>query len=151
MSEPLKMRLKTPNDDMQLSIITPTKSVLSEEVEEITAPTENGEITILPSHVPLLTKIKPGELTIRHNRKPSFFAITGGFLEVKENKITILADYAVRAEDIEVARAKEAQERAENAMKEKGSEKDFIEAQTQLARALLELHVAKRRRPSAPS
>lgn len=140
-----------PNDDMQLDIITPIKPVLSEEIEQVTLPTESGEITILPNHVPLLTKVKPGELSIVRNKKKSFFAITGGFLEVKANKITILADYAVRAEDIEIAKAKQAQERAEDAMKQKGSDRDFAQAQAELARALLELHVAKRRRPSTPS
>lgn len=134
--------------NLQLDIITPTKSVLSEEVEEITAPTENGEITILPNHIPLLTKVKPGELSIRRNHKSNFFAVTGGFLEVKENKVTILADYAIRAEDIEIAKAKEAQERAEAAMKQKGSARDFAQAESQLRRALLELHVARRRKPT---
>jgi len=136
---------------MQLDIITPIKSVLSEEVDQITLSTESGEITILPNHVPLLTKVKPGELTIKKGNKPSFFAITGGFLEMKENKITILADYAIRAEDIEVAKAKEAQERAEKAMKEKVSGRDFAQAEAQLTRAMLELHIAKRRRKVTPS
>jgi len=137
--------------NLQLQIITPLKLVLDEEVEEIIVPAETGEITILPNHVSLFTKIKPGELSIRRSKKQSFFAITGGFLEVKENKITILADYAIRAEDIEVARAKEAQEKAQSAMKQKGSARDFAEAEAQLTRALLELHVAKRRRTSSPS
>lgn len=136
---------------MQLDIITPIKSVLSQEVDQITLPTESGEITILPNHIPLLTKVKPGELTIKKNNKSSFFAITGGFLEMKDNKITILADYAIRAEDIEVAKAKEAQERAEKAMKEKISGRDFAQAEAQLTRAMLELHIAKRRRKVTPS
>lgn len=136
---------------MQLDIITPTKSVLSEEIDQVTLQTETGEITILPNHVPLLTKVKPGELTIKKGGKQSFFAVTGGFLEIKQNKITVLADYAVRAEDIEIAKAKEAQERAEKAMKEKVSGVDFAQAEAQLTRAMLELHVAKRRRSATPS
>lgn len=136
---------------MQLNIITPTKSVLSEDVDQLTLPTETGEITILPNHVPLLTKVKPGELTIKKNNKQTFFAITGGFLEMKQNQITILADYAIRADDIEIAKAKEAQERAEKAMKEKVSGRDFAQAEAQLTRAMLELHVAKRRRKVTPS
>ncbi len=132
--------------NLQLQIITPLKLVFNEEVEEIIIPAETGEITILPNHVSLFTKIKPGELSIRRSKKQSFFAITGGFLEVKENKITILADYAIRTEDIEVAKAKEAQERAEKAMKEKVSGRDFAQAEAQLTRAMLELHIAKRRR-----
>lgn len=135
---------------MQLDIITPTKSVLSEVIDQVTLQTDSGEITILPNHVPLLTKVKPGELTIKKGGKQNFFAVTGGFLEMKNNKITILADYAVRAEDIEVAKAKEAQERAEKTMKEKVSGMDFAQAEAQLTRAMLELNVAKRRR-SSPS
>lgn len=136
---------------MQLTIITPIESVLSDDVDQVTLPTETGEITILPNHVPLLSKVKPGEMIIKKNNKSSFFAITGGFLEMKDNKITILADYAVRAEDIEVAKAKEAQERAERAMKEKVSGRDFAKIEAQLTRALLELQVAKRRRKVTPS
>lgn len=136
---------------LQLDIITPLKTVLKEEVEEIIIPTENGEITILPHHVSLVTRIKPGEMTIKRNQKSTFFAITGGFLEINNNKVTILADYAVRAEDIEVAKAKEALERAENLMKEKDSGKNFITAEADLRKALLELHVARRHKKATPS
>lgn len=136
---------------LQLDIITPLKTVLKEEVEEIIIPTESGEITILPHHVSLVTRIKPGEMTIKRNQKSTFFAITGGFLEINNNKVTILADYAVRAEDIEVAKAKEAQERAENLMKEKDSGKNFITAEADLRKALLELHVARRHKKATPS
>lgn len=137
--------------NLQLEIITPLKSVLKEQVDEIIIPTELGEIAILPNHVPLLAKIKPGEMIIKKNQKPIFFAITGGFLEVQNNNITILADYAVRAENIEVARAKEAEERAKNVMKQKTSGRDFVIAEADLRRALLELHVARRHKKSTPS
>ena len=135
--------------NLQLQIITPLKLVLDEEVEEIIVPAETGEITILPNHVSLFTKIKPGELSIRRSKKQSFFAITGGFLEVKENKITILADYAIRADDIGVAKAQEAKERAEKTMKEKVSGRDFAQAEAQFTRAILELKVAKRKRATS--
>lgn len=136
---------------LQLNVITPVKTVLSEEVDQITLPTQNGEITILPNHAPLISKINSGEMIIRKNQKPSFFAITGGFIEVSKNNVTILADYAVRAENIEVAKAREAQERAQNSMKQKGSARDFTVAEADLRRALLELHVAKRQKRSTPS
>ncbi|MBI2189967.1 MAG: ATP synthase F1 subunit epsilon, partial [Candidatus Levybacteria bacterium] len=113
---------------MILEIVTPEKIVLSEEIDQLTAPTTTGEITVLPKHVGLLTKIISGELTIKKGAKTEFFAITGGFLEVEKDKITILADYAVRSEEIEVAKAIEAQKQAEKLMKdakEKASEKDF--------------------------
>jgi F-type H+-transporting ATPase subunit epsilon len=127
-----------------LEIITPTKVVLSEEVDEITIPTVNGEISILPNHIDLLTKIKPGEMIIHRNGKIELFAITGGFLEISNNKVSILADHAIRADDIEIAKAEQAKERAEKAMKEKGSERDFVIADAELRKSLLELKVARK-------
>lgn len=134
---------------MLLEITTPEKIVFSEEVDEVIAPTTTGEITVLPNHVGLLTKIEPGELIIKKGAQTKFFAITGGFLEVEKDKITILADYALRSEEIEVAKAVEAQKHAERLMKEakeKASEKDFALAESELRRAILELKVAQRRR-----
>lgn len=136
---------------LNLEIITPLKSILKEEVDEIILPTESGEITVLPNHVDLVTKIKAGEMTIKRGGKPTFFAITGGFLEITDNNVTILADYAVRAEDIEIAKAKEAQERAKDMLRQKVSGREFAQAESDLRKSLTELHVARRRRPSTPS
>ncbi len=132
---------------MQLNIITPEKQVLSEDVNEVVAPTPNGEIAILPHHVNLVTKVQPGEMTVKTRNKTSYLAITGGFLEVNNNIITVLADYAVKAEEIEVEKAVEARKRAEEILKktkENISEKDFAVAQADLRKAVLELHVANR-------
>ncbi|HZQ29511.1 MAG TPA: F0F1 ATP synthase subunit epsilon [Patescibacteria group bacterium] len=134
--------------DIQLTVITPVKQVLKESVDELIVQTDSGEITVLPSHIPLLTKVASGELTIKKGGKMSHFALTGGFMEVKENLVTILADYAVRAEDIEVVKAKEAQERAENTMKQKVSQRDFAIAEADLRRSIVELQVARRHRKS---
>lgn len=134
---------------MQLEIITPEKQVFKEEVDEVVAQTRDGEIAILPHHVNLLTQVTPGELVIKSKGKEYYLAITGGFLEVNKNVVTILADYAVRAEHIEVEKAIEAQKRAEEMMKkskEQISQRDFAVASSELRRSLLELKVAKRRR-----
>ena len=131
---------------LNLTITTPEKKVLEETVDEIVVPTTSGEIAVLTNHVDLLTAIKPGELTIKKGTKSSSFAVTGGFMEVSKNNVSILADYAIRAEDIEVAKASEAKERAENAMREKTSQQDFAEAEAQLRRSLVELEIGKRRR-----
>lgn len=131
---------------LQLEIVTPEKVVYKEEVNEAIIPTIEGEVTILPSHVALISKISEGEITIKKNGKTTHLAITGGFLEVNNNKVTILADYAIRSEEIETAKATEAKKRAEKIMQEKVSEKDFAEAEAQLRRSLLELKVAERRR-----
>ena len=118
--------------------------VLSEEVDEVTIPTVNGEISILPNHIDLLTKVKAGEMVIHKNGKTELFAITGGFLEITNNHVNILADHAIHADDIEIAKAEQAKERAEKAMKEKGSERDFAIADAELRKSLLELKVARK-------
>ena len=125
-----------------LEVITPTKVVLKEEANEITVTTTDGEISVLPGHVDLFTKLVPTEMVIRNGNKTDYFAITGGFLEVSKNHVNILADYAVRTSDIEVAKVREAQERAEKAMKNKEVNKEFIVAEAELRKALLELKVA---------
>lgn len=134
---------------MHLEIITPEKVVFKEEVDEVVLPTPNGQIGILPNHVNLFTKVSEGELIIKVKGKEQFLAITGGFLEISNNKITILADYAVRAEEIEVQKAIEAQKRAEELLKkskEQLSEKDFAIASAELRRSITQLQVARRRR-----
>ncbi len=131
---------------LHLEIVTPIKQIYKEEIDEIIVPTINGQITILPNHVGLLTKIEPGELIIRKNSSIQSLAITGGFIEVANNKITILADYAVRSEEIEAAKAEEARKRAEKLLQEKLEEKDFIQAEADLRRALLELKIVHKRR-----
>ena len=127
-----------------LEIITPTKVVLKEEVDEVTLPTVNGEISILPNHIDLLTKIKEGEMSVKKGNKTDSFAITGGFLEISNNTVSILADHAIKADDIEIAKVQEAQERAKLAMKNKESSKEFAIAEADLRKAILELKAAKK-------
>src|SRR3989338_9376433 len=139
--------------NLLLEIITPEKIVYKNEIDELIVPTVNGQIAILPNHVGLFTKIIPGELIIRKANSQEALAVTGGFLEVAKNHISILADYAIRAEDIEVAKAQEAQRRAEKLMAEKTSERDFRMAQADLVRAITELRVATKykRKASKPT
>ncbi|RJQ38915.1 ATP synthase F1 subunit epsilon [Candidatus Microgenomates bacterium] len=131
---------------LNLEIIMPSKVVFKDEVDEIIVPTVNGEITILPNHVGLLTQITEGEITTKKSGKEHFLAITGGYLEVNKNKVTILADYAIRSEDIEIAKVQEAQKRAQHLMQEKVSEKDFAEIQSELRKSILQLKVANKRK-----
>ena len=132
--------------DLQLEIITPNNVILKEVIDEVVVPTLSGEIAILANHAPLLTRVKEGELIIKKGTKTQYFAITGGFLEIQNNNVNILADYAVRAEDIEVGKVKEAEERARNAMKQKASGRDFAVAEAELRKAILELKVARKHR-----
>jgi F-type H+-transporting ATPase subunit epsilon len=133
---------------LHLEVITPTKVVLSEEVDEIIINTASGEITILPNHIDLLTKLVPGEMIVKTGSKTQSFAVNGGFLEISNNKVSILADYAVRAADIEIAKAKEAKEQAEKVMKNKEVNKAFVVAEAELRKALLELKVATKHHSS---
>ena len=128
--------------NLLLEIITPEKVVYKDEVDEIVAPTINGEIAILPNHVNLLTQVNPGELSIKKESTNQSLAITGGFLEVADNKISILANYAIKAQDIQIAAATEAKKRAEKIMQEKTTGNDFKVAQGELIKAILELRVA---------
>lgn len=127
-----------------LEIITPTKVVLNEEIDEITINTSDGEISILPGHINLFTKLVPGEATVKIGNKTESLAVTGGFLELTNNHLSILADYAVRASDIEVAKVEEAKQRAEKAMKDKDKEKEFEILQDDIRKAALQLKVARK-------
>ncbi|MCL5433054.1 MAG: ATP synthase F1 subunit epsilon [Patescibacteria group bacterium] len=135
--------------NLTLEIITPEKIVYKDDVDEVLVETVNGQIGILPNHIGLLTQVVPGELIIKKGKSVQFLAITGGFLEVIKNKATILADYAVRSDQIEVSRALAAQKRAEQSVKEakeKANDRDFAIAESELRRAILELKVARKRK-----
>jgi len=130
--------------NLLLEIITPEKVIFKDEVQEVVVPTGNGEIAILPNHINLLTQVSPGELIIKKGTGLQYLAITGGFLEVSNNKISVLAEYAVKAQDIEVARAMEAKKRAEKVMSEKSTDNELRIAQAEMIKAILELKVATR-------
>jgi F-type H+-transporting ATPase subunit epsilon len=127
---------------MHLEIVTAERVVLSDEVDQINAPTKDGRIGILPRHMPLLTLLDVGELDIIKNGEVTPFAVAGGFLEVLPNRVTILADTAVRADEIDEARAEEARRRAEEIIAQRRGDREVAEAEAELRRALVELKVA---------
>lgn len=132
---------------LSVHIVTAEREVFAEEgVEEVIAPGSEGELTVLPQHAPLLTMIKPGIMRIVKGGQEVDMAITGGFLEVRDDRVTILADAAERAEEIDEARALEARHRAERSLEEKVSLEHMIEAQAALQRALLRIKAVERRR-----
>ncbi len=135
---------------LTLSILTPQSKVYSGEADEVIVPTVNGEIGILPNHVSLLTQILPGELRVKSGGKTNSFAILGGYLEVNNNQVNVLGDYAVRAEDIEVAKAEQAKAKAEKLMSEKVSQEDLATLRGELVKSILQLKVAHRHRPGRP-
>lgn len=136
---------------LQLTIVTQEKLLLEHEAESLTVMTASGEITVLPGHVPLFTRLSDGELIYRWTEGGKLiadsYAISGGFLDVDPaGKITVLADHAIRADDISEAKAEEARRMAEESMKNRESEVQFRLAEASLRRALLELQVAQRKK-----
>ena len=133
---------------MKFKIATPERVVLDEEVESVTLPTQMGEITVLPGHVPLVAKLVAGEIKFKQKGKEKFFAASSGFIEVKpENEIIVLADTAELAHEIDIERAEAARDRARKLMQETyKDEKAFADASAALERSLARLRVARRHR-----
>lgn len=126
----------------QLQILSPTGEVFNDTVDEVTLPTKKGEISVLPHHVPLYSSVEEGTISIKRGGKHTVIAIIGGFLEVTSDKVSILSDFAIKAENIEIAKANEAKKRAEEFLANKQSRADLIMAEKELQKSLLELKVA---------
>ncbi len=129
-----------------LELVTPYKKALSEEVDEVTAPGTLGEFGILPGHTPMLTTLKIGELSYRKGGENFHLAVNWGYVEVENDKVTVLVETAEPADEIDLERAKAALGRAEEALKKLVSEdKDFLVMQAALERALIRIQVAGRK------
>ena len=135
---------------MRLEIITAEREVYSEDVDVLVAPGIEGELGILPHHAPLMTALQPGEIRIRKDGEDEFMAVSSGFLEVMDNKVTILADTAERSDEIDEARVQEAMKRAEERIQNRESDMDLERAVAALRRSQARLKVSQRRR-SRPS
>lgn len=133
---------------LQLDIVTPEKIVFSGKVDYVVAPGTEGIIGVLPKHIPFLSRLEPGELKImREGKKTIYMALAGGFIQVEPpDKVTILADTAVRVETINEAKVLEAKKRAESLLAKKISDVEFVKAEAALRKALAEFKVARRRR-----
>ncbi len=137
--------IKMPQNNIYFEIVTPEKVVLREEVQQITVPTKQGEITVLLNHIPLVASLRAGVIEIiKPDNQINTMAISGGFIEVLPDKVVILADTAERAADIDEARAEEARKRAEELMKEKKEEVDFTAVQAKIAKELARIKAVKR-------
>ncbi len=133
-------------EKLTLEMVTPYKMVLSEEVDEVTAPGTVGEFGVLPGHTPMLTTLKIGELSYRKGGESFHVAVNWGYVEVEEDKVTVLVETAEPADQIDLERAKTALGRAEEALKQLSPEdKDFLMQQAALERAMVRIQVAGRR------
>ena len=134
-------------DRLTLEITTPMRLVVSEAVDEVIAPGVEGYFGVLPGHAPFLTTLGIGVLTYRIGRDEFHLAMAGGFAEVRNDKVIILADSAERPDEIDRARAERARERAERRVGGRTDEEvDFARCQAALARALTRLQVSSRER-----
>ena len=131
---------------IKLDVVTAERAVYSEEVDAVIAPGVEGELGILPHHTPLMTTLQPGELQVRKGGEELFLAISGGFLEVRPDRVIVLADTAERVEEIDIARAEEAKHRAEERLREHPPGLDAAQAEAALHRALTRLEMVGRRK-----
>lgn len=133
-------------DKLRLDLVTPYKRVLSEEVDEVTAPGALGEFGVLPDHTSLLTTLKVGELTYKKGNQTFNVAVNWGYVEVEDNVVTVLVETAEPADQIDLQRAKAALGRAEQALKTLTSEdKNFKIMEAALERALIRVQVASKK------
>lgn len=132
---------------VHVDIVSAEKEIFSGLAEMVFAPAELGEVGISPRHAPFITKLNPGEVRVKVTEKESYpFFISGGMLEVQPHLVTILADTAIRAKDIDEAAAMEAKAKAEEALADKSGKVDYESAHAQLLQAIMQLRTLDRLR-----
>lgn len=138
---------------INFKIVTPERVVFEEKVDAVSLPTPEGEITILPHHIPLVTLLSAGVLTMKKGSEVIHLAVSGGVIEVDGKNVVVLADTAERADELEEEKILKARQAAEKLMKEKKDDKEgFAEASAALERELARLKVVRRRRaPRGPN
>ncbi len=132
---------------VHVDIVSAEKEIFSGLAEMVFAPAELGEVGISPRHAPLITKLNAGEVRVKVSANESYpFFITGGLLEVQPHLVTILADTAIRAHDIDEAAALDAKAKAEEALADKSGKIDYATAQSELSQAVMQLRTLDRLR-----
>jgi F-type H+-transporting ATPase subunit epsilon len=129
---------------LKLEIVTPDAKTYSEDVEMVTLPGAEGEMGIYPQHVPVLTQIVSGEITVRKDGRDYFLAVGEGFVEITGERVAIMTDMAIRAENIDEAKAEEARKRAEARLAEQLDDEETAVVSAALAHALAQLKVKRR-------
>ncbi|WP_096156365.1 MULTISPECIES: F0F1 ATP synthase subunit epsilon [Bacillus] len=130
---------------LTVSVVTPDGPVYESDAEMVVAKAQSGELGVLPGHIPMVAPLQIGAVRIKNGTTTELVAVTGGFLEVRPDKVTILAQSAEAAEKIDVTRAEEARKRAEGRIQSKQDDIDFRRAELALQRAINRLNVAKKR------
>ena len=134
-------------EKINFKIATPEKVVFKAGVDQITLPTMQGEITILPNHIPLIGVLQPGEIRIKRGTEDTILSVSGGFIEVLADKVVALADTAERAEELDIERAEAAKKRAEEALENKRYDaKEFARLSAMIEKETARIRVAKKHR-----
>ncbi len=129
---------------LKLEIVTPDSRTFSDDVEMVTVPAAEGEMGIYPQHVPLLTQLVPGELIVRKDGRDFFLAVGEGFIEITGERVAIMTDMALRAENIDEVKAEEARQRAEARLAEHLDDEESAMVSAALAHSLAQLKVKRR-------
>ena len=133
---------------IHVDVVSAEESIFSGLAEFVVLPGEGGELGILPGHMPLMTRIKPGTVRVKlpNQEAEELFFVAGGMLEVQPNMVTVLADTAIRGKDLDEAKALDAKKKAEEAMVNRSSELDYAHAQAELAEAIAQLAAIQKMR-----
>lgn len=132
---------------MHLDVVSAEKELFSGTISAVFAPAVMGDVGIFPRHTPLVTSLRPGELKIKiDGEEDQYLYVSGGILEVQPHVVTVLSDTAIRAEDLDEAKALEAKQRAEDALKDQKGDFDAAKAQAELVRAAEQLRMIERMR-----
>jgi len=138
-------------ESIHLEIVTPEKRVVSEVVDEIVQPGSEGYLGVLPGHTPLLTSLGIGQIMFRRGTERRYLTAAGGFAEVLPDRVSVLAEIAERADEIDPERARKSLDRAMQRLKGRDPDTDFRRAQEALRRALLRLQVSRKSGPDGPA
>jgi F-type H+-transporting ATPase subunit epsilon len=130
----------------QVDIVSAEEQIFSGTAEMVIAPGEAGELGILPEHMPLLTRIKPGTVRIRNGNEEEVIYVSGGMMEVQPDRVTVLADTSVRAHDLDEAKAMEAERLAKEALVNRTGKLEVAKAQAELAEAMAQLAAIRKLR-----
>ena len=133
-------------DTLRLEIVTPQGTVFSEDVHMVTLPGIEGELGVYPHHVRLITQIVPGEIIVTKDGQDRFLAVGEGLVEITGDRVAIVTDMAIPAEQVDEAKVEEARQRAAARLREKISDEEVASVNASLARSLAQLHVKRRRR-----
>ena len=131
---------------IMVDVVSAEESVFSGEADFVALPGDQGELGILPGHTPLITRIRPGAVRIQSNGKEELIFVAGGILEVQPNAVTVLADTAIRGDDLDEAKAEEARRKAEEALANRSTDINYAAAQAELSEAMAQLAALRKLR-----